>query len=87
MAPRLAEISYNPEEGLTLRFKPQSLHLLPESTCTHLRAANKELLLALRGFIDQAIERTEKGEEPGRRARRIQVQVGEAAADQPAEPS
>lgn len=87
MAPRLAEISYNPEEGLILRLKPKSLELLPESTRTHLRAANKEFLLALRGFIDQAIERTEKGEESGRRARRINVQVGGAAEDKPAEPS
>lgn len=87
MAPRLAEISYNPEEGITLRFKPKSLHLLPESTRTHLRAANKELLLALRGFIDQAIERTEKGEEPRQRARRISVQVGGSEEDKPAEPS
>ncbi len=87
MAPRLADISYNPEDGLTLRFKPRSLHLLPESTRTHLRAANKELLLALRGFIDLAIERTEKGEDSGRKPRRIHVQVGGAAEDQPAEPS
>ena len=87
MAPRLADISYNPEDGLTLRFKPRSLELLPESTRTHLRAANKELLLALRGFIDQCIERTEKGEDPGRRARHIRVQVGGAEEDQPAEPS
>lgn len=87
MAPRLADISYNPEDGLTLRFKPRSLDLLPESTRTHLRAANKELLLALRGFIDKCIERTEKGEEPGRRARRIHVQFGEAAEDESAEPS
>ncbi len=78
MAPRLAEISYSPEEGLTLRFRPTGLELLPESTRTHLRAANKELLLALRGVIDRAIEGTEHRQGEARRPRRIQVKVGDA---------
>ncbi len=82
MVPRLAEISYSPDEGLTLRFQPRGLELLPESTRTHLRAANKELLLALRGVIDRAIERTERRADKTRQPRRIQVKVGDAGAEE-----
>ena len=83
MAPRLVELNYNPEEGLTLRFQPRSLSLVPEATRTHLRAAKKELLLALRGCIDGAIERTEGRETETRRPRRIEVRVGNGDEDEP----
>jgi hypothetical protein len=83
MAPRLAEISYSPDEGLTLRFRPKGMALLPEATRSHLRAANKELLLALRGVIDRAIEHTERREGETRQHRRVQVRVGDAGEEKP----
>jgi hypothetical protein len=83
MSPRLAEISYSPEEGLTLRFKPRSFRLLPEPTRGHLKAANKELLLALRSSIDQAIEWIDRqGPEPRRPRRRIQVKMDSGATEE-----
>lgn len=76
MSPRLAEISYSPDEGLTLRFNPRSFTLLPEPTRGHLKAANKEFLLALRSIIDQGIEWMDRPQPKSRRPRRIQVKVG-----------
>ena len=86
MPSRFAEFSYTAEEGLTLRFKPRNLDLLPESTRGHLRAAKKELLLALRGCIDGAIERTEQRETDAHRPRRIQVRMGNGEEEQPENP-
>ena len=83
MAPRLVEVNYSSEEGLTLRFQPRTLQLVPEATRTHLRAAKKELLLAMRGCIDGAIERTEGREAEARRPRRIEVRVGNGEEDEP----
>jgi len=77
MAARLLEIDCNRDDGLTIRLKPRTLRLLPESTRGHLRAANKELLLALRSVIDSAIEYTEQREQRARPHRRIQVTVGD----------
>ena len=52
---------------------PRSLSLIPQPAREHLQAANKELLLALRSFVDQAIE----GLEPDKdRARGHHVRSG-----------
>ena len=56
MAERLFEINYSAAEGLTMCFRPSCLGLVPEPTRQHIRAANRELLLALRSFVDQAVE-------------------------------
>jgi hypothetical protein len=76
------EVDCNRDEGLTIKVKPMTLGLLPESTMGHLRAANKELLLALRSIIDSAIEYTEQAEAGARRPRRIQVRMGETPAEE-----
>ena len=74
MAERLVEVDYSAGEGLTLRFKPRSLGLIHEPTRGHIRAANRELLLALRSFVDQVIEGMEPEENtPPRRRRRVRV--------------
>ena len=81
MAKRVVEIDYSATEGLTLRFRPASMGLIPEPTRQHIRAANRELLLALRSFVDQAIE----GMEPEGKAggpRRVHVRDAE---EEPAE--
>jgi hypothetical protein len=82
---------------LVLRFQPGMMgmmpRMMPESTSRHLRAANRELLLAVRSLIDRAIERTEQPEE-GRRPRRIEATIGGvarepeegAAPEQPGQP-
>jgi hypothetical protein len=76
MAGRLIEVHYSPGEGLTLRFRPRSLKLIPDATMGHLRTANKELLLALRSLLDQTIARMEEQEKPSRRPRKVEVKEG-----------
>lgn len=76
------EVNCNRDEGLTIKLRPRRMGLLPDSTVGHLRAANKELLLALRSVIDSAIEYTEQAEAGARRPRRIQVRTGEAPAEE-----
>ena len=73
MPERVVEIDYSANEGLTLRFRPHSLEMIPESTRRHMRAANKELLLALRSFVDQAIDRMEPEKKSDRGPRRVTV--------------
>ncbi len=81
MAERMVEIDYSPSEGLTLRFRPISLSLVPEPTRQHLLAANRELLLALRSFVDQAIERVESSAGPSRGPRRVRVRDADQATE------
>ena len=79
MADRFIEVDYSPDEGLTLHFRPHSLSLIPEPTRQHIRAANKEMLLALRSFVDQAIDRMESSDNAARGPRRVHVRGGEGA--------
>jgi hypothetical protein len=48
---------------------------VPPEFMTHVRAAQREQLLALRCLLDAAIERTEKSEQEGRRHRRVEIEV------------
>ena len=75
---RFIEASYDTEEGFTLRLKP--FHLMPDSTRGHLVAANKELLLALRSVLDEAIARAEERGRPPRRPRKVEVSSEKASA-------
>jgi hypothetical protein len=78
----MLEVDCNRNEGLTIKIKPVTLGMASGSALGHLRAANKELLLALRSVIDSAIEYTEQKESGARPARRIQVRVGEAPTEE-----
>lgn len=51
------------------------LNLLPTETRTHVRASQKEMLLAFRSLVDEAIKYVEKSEKPRTKPRtRIEVQ-------------
>lgn len=82
MARRLIEISYEPEEGLTIQVKPHGLHLLPGPARQHLLEARKEFLLALRSLLDRAISRVEEKKEAAQRIRKVEVRE-EGEASQP----
>jgi hypothetical protein len=63
------------EEGeVVLRFRPRRARLLPEDARSHLRASGRELLLALRSMIDEALEREAKS---GGQHRRTRIPVKE----------
>ena len=48
---------------------------VPDEFVTHMRAAQREQLLAVRSLIDRAIERTEESETRGRSRRRVEIEV------------
>ena len=75
MAERIFEIEHHPGEEVILRFKAPGLSLMPEATRSHFRTAHKEMLLALRSLLDEAIERAEKAEKAKTKKRtKIEVQ-------------
>ena len=75
MSDSIFEVEYHPGEEVVLRFKSPKLRVLPEPTKQHLSAARKEMLLALRGMLDWAIEKAEEsGETKGRKRTKISVQ-------------
>ena len=75
MSDSIFEVEHRPDGEIVLRFKSPKFWGLPESTKQHLVAAKKEMLLALRSALDQAIERVEESEKPkGRRKSKIEVQ-------------
>ena len=75
MSDSIFEVEHRPGEEVVLRFKSPEFRMLPDSTKQHLRAARKEMLLALRSMLDKAIERTEETRETkGRKRTKIEVQ-------------
>ena len=74
MAETIFEIEHQPGEEIVLRFKVSALHFMPEATKDHFRMARKEMLLALRSFLDKAIERVEKAEKT-RTKKRTKIEV------------
>lgn len=63
MSDSIFEIEYHPGEEIILHFKSPKSWGLAEPTKSHLLAAKKEMLLALRSLLDRTIERVEKADE------------------------
>ncbi|MBI4299612.1 MAG: hypothetical protein HY677_00620 [Chloroflexi bacterium] len=70
---KMFRCEYSASEGLLLRFSPGQFKLLPSETRAHMRAARREMLLALRSLVDAAIETTDEAAAK-RRPTRIEVQ-------------
>ena len=68
------EYEYRPGEELVLRFRRPVVDLIPAEVHEHLVAGRKELLLAMRGFVDAAISRLEEREQ-ARTQRRTEIKV------------
>jgi hypothetical protein len=69
------EWEHHPEEGLILRLKPPLDKVVPDETRGHIRAARKEMLLALRSLVDAAIVREEEVEKKAKKGRtKIEVE-------------
>ena len=66
------EIEHRPGDAIVLRFRSPQLWGLPDSTRRHMRSASKEMLLAVRGVLDKAIE---KMEEPAPKRKRTKIEV------------
>jgi hypothetical protein len=66
------------EETVVMRFPRPSRFLsafLPEQTVRHLYAARRERLLAMRSFIDAAIDRIDQAESEIGRGRRTKIRI------------
>ena len=63
------EWEHHPGEEFVLRFKPPPGKMVPGETMTHVRAARKEMLLALRSLIDAAITRQEEAAQKAKKRR------------------
>jgi len=75
MTERVFEIEHHPDGETIFRFKAPGISVMPEATRSHLRAAHKEILLALRSLLDMAIQRAEEAEKPKTKERtKIEVQ-------------
>ena len=48
---------------------------VPDEFVTHMRAAQREQLMAIRCLVDRAIEKTEQADTQGRSRRRIEIEV------------
>lgn len=74
MSHSLLEFERLPEDGFVVRVRAPRFLMVPAESRQHVRVALKEMLLALRGLIDSAIECVEEKEKPGpRNRRRIEV--------------
>jgi hypothetical protein len=68
------EYEYRPGEELVLRFRRPVVDLIPAEVHEHLVAGRKEILLAMRGFVDAAISRLDEREQ-ARTQRRTEIKV------------
>lgn len=70
MSDSLLEFERLPDDGFVVRVRAPRFLMVPAESRQHVRAAQKEMLLALRGLIDSAIECVEEKEKPRTRERR-----------------
>ena len=62
---------------LVVRVSPRHIRLLPEATQEHLKAANKEFLLAFKSCLDSAINLIDRPSKPEATSRRTYIRVEE----------
>ncbi len=74
MVEKILEVEHRPGEEIVVRFRIPKARLLPASSRSHLRIAEKELLLALRSIVDAAIESVERAEKGKKERTKIKVE-------------
>ena len=73
---RVLEVEYNDaDEGkeVVLHFRPYALRKSPRIGAGHLRSANREVLLAVRSLLDEAIEWMAPAKSEGPKRQRVKV--------------
>ena len=70
------QVDYDSGE-LVVRVSPKHIRLLPEATQEHLKAANKEFLLAFKSCLDSAISMMERPKQSSSSTRRTYIRVEE----------
>ncbi len=69
MIEKVFELEHRPGEEWVFHLRPGMMRCLPEATTSHIYAAQKEGLLAIRGLIDCAIERLDEEGKDERKGR------------------
>jgi hypothetical protein len=67
-------VERGPENEITVRFKPKALQLVPPLVGEHLRSAKKEVLLAVKHVLTQAITAIEHEEKKGKEKTEVEIQ-------------
>lgn len=70
----VAEAEADKEQWMDFFYKLSPLNLLPTETRGHVRAAQKEMLMAVRSLVDEAIRCVEESEKP-RTKKRTKIEV------------
>ena len=73
MSDSMFEISFQPGEEVVIRLRAPDLKMMKGDTAQHLIGAKKEMLLALRSLLDEAIAKTESHVAPKEEKTRIKV--------------
>jgi len=74
MSDSMFEISFQPGEEVVIRLRAPNLKMMKGETAQHIIGAKKEMLMALRSLLDEAISKTEASESPAGEKTRIKVE-------------
>ena len=74
MSDSMFEMSFQPGEEIVIRFRPPNLKMMKGETAQHILGAKKEMLMALRSLVDDAISKTETAATPEEEKTRIKVE-------------
>jgi hypothetical protein len=74
MSDSMFEMSFQPGEEIVIRFRPPNLKMMKGETAMHILGAKKEMLMALRSLVDEAITKTEAATAPEVEKTRIKVE-------------
>lgn len=74
MSDSMFEISIQPGEEVVVKLRAPDLKMFKGETVQHLMGAKKEMLLALRSLLDEAISRAEGDAAPSEGKTRIKVE-------------
>jgi len=74
MSDSMFEISFQPGEEVVIRLRAPNLKMMKGETAQHIIGAKKEMLMALRSLLDEAISKTEEAASPAAEKTRIKVE-------------
>jgi hypothetical protein len=74
MSDSMFEISFQPGEEVVIRLRAPNLKMMKGETAQHILGAKKEMLMALRSLLDEAISKTENAATPAEEKTRIKVE-------------
>ena len=74
MSDSMFEISFQPGDEVVIRLRAPNLKMMKGETAQHIIGAKKEMLMALRSLLDEAISKTEDAAAPEGEKTRIKVE-------------